>query len=58
MKTTNDRELVRCERCLGRGYKGRTERGQWKIRTCPGCGGRGEREPPRRRRRRTFDSTH
>ncbi len=33
---------ARCACCLGMGYKGRTERGAWKIRTCPRCGGSGE----------------
>lgn len=35
-------ENYRCQRCLGMGYKGRNERGQWKIRTCPRCGGKGQ----------------
>lgn len=47
------RGMVRCERCLGMGYKGRyrqTARGRaWKIETCRGCGGTGEREYARQR---------
>lgn len=34
--------FTRCRLCLGMGYRGRTDRGRWKIRTCPRCGGGGE----------------
>lgn len=32
---------VRCETCLGMGYKGRGVKGTWKILTCRVCGGTG-----------------
>ena len=48
MNATRVPAMVRCERCLGMGYKGRTERGSWKIRNCYGCGGSGQRPPTRR----------
>ncbi len=35
--------LVRCERCLGMGYKGGWRRSKWKIETCRGCQGSGQR---------------
>lgn len=31
-----------CPRCFGTGYRGRWERGKWKIHSCPRCGGRGQ----------------
>ena len=31
----------RCRRCLGTGYKGRSDRGKWRIVNCPRCGGGG-----------------
>lgn len=34
--------FTRCRCCLGMGYKGRTDRGKWRLRTCPRCGGRGD----------------
>lgn len=40
-----------CSRCFGRGYQPevrKTGKGLY-LRTCPGCGGAGEREPPRRK---------
>lgn len=50
-------DFVRCERCLGMGYRGRYRRlarsKVWKIETCRACGGRGERERPERKRRTT-----
>ena len=48
--------LVRCDPCLGMGYKGcwrNTARGcAWKLETCRSCGGRGEREPSKREQAR------
>lgn len=45
---------VRCEPCLGMGYKGRnrqTARGKaWKIETCRSCGGTGQRPATDRQR--------
>ena len=44
--------LVRCEPCLGMGYKGRwrnTARGRaWKVETCRTCRGAGQRTPTAR----------
>lgn len=31
----------RCRRCLGLGYRGREDRGRWRIANCPRCGGGG-----------------
>jgi DnaJ-class molecular chaperone len=49
-------KYVRCEPCLGMGYRGRYRRlasGKvWKIETCRTCRGRGEREARVRRRAR------
>lgn len=46
---------VRCEPCLGMGYKGRwrmTARGKaWKLETCRACGGSGQREPRKGQRK-------
>lgn len=48
MASTALRKMVRCEPCLGLGYKGRWRnlaRGRdWKLETCRSCEGRGERE--------------
>jgi DnaJ-class molecular chaperone len=50
-----DNNLIRCEPCLGMGYKGRyrqTAKGKaWKIEACRACGGRGERPAPQRKRK-------
>lgn len=41
--------LVTCSRCFGRGYQPEYRAsGGFYARTCPGCGGSGEREPTRR----------
>lgn len=41
--------LVQCSRCFGRGYQPEYRpNGGFYARTCPGCGGRGEREPTKR----------
>lgn len=43
--------LVKCSRCFGRGYIPEARRNGgpgFYARTCPGCGGLGEREPTRR----------
>ena len=41
--------LVTCSRCFGRGYQPEYRaNGGFYARTCPGCGGSGEREPTRR----------
>ncbi len=49
-------DRVRCESCLGMGYRGgwrTTRRGRvWKINTCRGCGGTGDREAGARQRPR------
>ena len=37
-----EREMVRCENCLGMGYKGRMRPSGWKIGTCSSCEGRGQ----------------
>lgn len=46
-------EKVRCERCLGMGYKGRWRNRMhgrtWKIETCPKCRGTGQQEQPERK---------
>lgn len=47
--------LQPCRRCFGRGYVGRWRRQtygpKWKLETCQGCGGRGEREyAPRKKK--------
>ncbi len=41
---------VRCEGCLGMGYKGRSRRGQWKIETHVPCRGTGLRDARERQR--------
>jgi DnaJ-class molecular chaperone len=44
---------VRCDRCFGRGYQPearKSGRGVY-LRTCPGCGGAGQRLPPKRQRK-------
>ncbi len=40
-------DMVRCEPCLGMGYKGHQGR-SWRIRACRACGGSGQRPPTRR----------
>lgn len=37
-----------CNRCTGRGYVGRWERGKWKLRNCRRCNGSGQCEPEQR----------
>ena len=49
-----DPPMVRCEPCLGLGYKGRSERGSWKIRPCRSCGGTGQRRETDRQLTRVY----
>jgi hypothetical protein len=46
MSTTYVERLIKCTRCFGRGVRyehSRRGSGSTYVRTCPGCGGRGER---------------
>lgn len=43
-------DIVRCEPCLGMGYKGRQRPSGWKIETCRSCGGTGSRPASDRQR--------
>ncbi len=42
---------VRCERCLGMGYKGRYRGSKWKIENCPRCLGTGQTEVKAKKKR-------
>jgi DnaJ-class molecular chaperone len=50
--TTTTPDQVRCETCLGMGYKGRQRPSGWKIETCRACGGTGSRAASERQRPR------